>query len=139
VAGEELGGVLKLKAGESEEAGPKREGGEGPSSELTGRGDYGGFGFDSGGADVPPTIRLGQGARGARMGRCMVQLLEERGVGGTLGQWSKNGGVRYWGTSHEAHDRRMAWMRRLRGRGSTGVALPQSQRKRAVVQTVKRV
>jgi hypothetical protein len=82
VAGEELGGVLKLKAGESKEAGPKREGEEGPSSELTGRGDYGGFGFDSGGADVPPAIRLGQGARGARMGHCVVRLLEEQGVGG---------------------------------------------------------
>jgi hypothetical protein len=64
VTSEELGCVLKLEGGERDEAGLKREGEEGPSLELNGRGDCGGFGFNSDGANMPPMIRLGQGGRG---------------------------------------------------------------------------
>jgi hypothetical protein len=81
VTSEELGCVLKLEGGERDEPGPKREGKEGPSLELNGRGDCGGFGFNSGGTDMPPAIRLGQGPRGARRGHCVVQFKEERGKG----------------------------------------------------------
>jgi hypothetical protein len=35
------------------------------------------FGFDPRGTDVPLAIRLGQGVRGARMGRCVVRLEKE--------------------------------------------------------------
>jgi hypothetical protein len=40
------------------------------------------FDFNPGGADVPPVIRLRQGVRGAKRGRCVVRLEEERGAKG---------------------------------------------------------
>jgi hypothetical protein len=97
VTSEELGCVLKLEGGERDEPEPKREGKEGPSLELNGRGDCGGFGFNSGGTDMPPAIRLGQGPRGARRGHCVVQFKEERGKG--------VGGPKAGDMEREAHDR----------------------------------
>jgi hypothetical protein len=82
VAGDVLGGVLKLEGEERDEAGLKREDEEGRSLELTRRGDHGGFGFDSGGANGAPIGQSGLEVIGVR-----YEPLEEENVrGGARGR-----------------------------------------------------
>jgi hypothetical protein len=82
VAGDVLGGVLKLEGEERDEAGPKREDEEGRSLELTGRGDHEGFGFDSGGANGAPI-----GQSGLEVIGVWYEPLEEENVrGGARGR-----------------------------------------------------